>query len=183
MTTGIARTLALDAAAAFAGLGIAAAPVAGQVVLRGDPAAVAAAVRAILGADFPYAPLGLVGAGDRIAWLAPDRWLVVSEGRDGAALATAFRERLGRTGFAHDVTDGLVAVDVTGERVGELMAAVCALDLHPRCFPEDRAARTPIAGVDVLIYRVTDGFRLHVARPVAHHLWAWVTAAARDLEA
>lgn len=177
----LARTPALGAPAAFAGLGIAAAPMSGQVVLRGDPAAVAAAVRAILGADFPYASLGLVGTGDRIAWLAPDRWLVVSEGRDGAALATAFRERLGRTGFAHDVTDGLVAVDVTGERAGDLMAAVCALDLHVRGFPADRAARTLIAGVDVVIYRVADGFRLHVGRPVAHHLWAWLVAAARDV--
>ncbi|MGH6717801.1 MAG: sarcosine oxidase subunit gamma, partial [Alphaproteobacteria bacterium] len=131
-------------------------------------------------AALPLEPLGLTGAGDRVAWLAPDRWLVVAHDRAGEALADALRKRLGRAAHVHDVTDGLVAVDVTGRRGDDVMAAVCGLDLHARAFPADRAARTLVGGVDVLIYRVDGGFRLHVGRPVARHLWAWLVAAARD---
>ncbi|MEX2650024.1 MAG: sarcosine oxidase subunit gamma family protein, partial [Alphaproteobacteria bacterium] len=81
-----------------------------------------------------------------------------------------------------DASDGLSALDVTGSGARDLLASACGLDLHPRAFPPDRVARTLAAGVDVVLYRTEnqDGFRLHVARPVAAHLWDWLAAAAGD---
>lgn len=180
----LARAPALDAEPiARAGVTIRAIDPAGQVILRGDGAAILPALRAILDLDLPIAPCTRAGTGDIAAWLAPDRWLVVSADRAGAALAAAFVARLAPSvADAHDVSDGLVAVEVAGADAVEVLTGACNLDLHPRAFPAMACARTIIGGVDAVIYRWNGGFRLHVARPVAHHLWSWLAAAAGDLE-
>jgi sarcosine oxidase subunit gamma len=178
------RTPALHAAP-IAATGVTVAPVAlaGQVILRGDGAALGPAVHILLGCALPLEPCAMAEAGDVVAWLAPDRWLAASRDRAGSDLARAFADRLaGSVADAHDVTDGLAVIDVSGPAAAALLAGACNLDLHPRAFPPLQAARTLVGGVDAVLYRHGDGFRLHAARPLAQHLWDWLAAAARDLD-
>ncbi len=164
-------------------LAIASVGLAGQVVLRGEPPALARAVRDVVGCALPETPCTIERGRDAVLWLAPDRWLIASSARPGRALAAALAQALaGAHALVADVTDGLAVLDVTGGGARDLLASACGLDLHPRAFPPDRVARTLAAGADVVLYRTEnpDGFRLHVARPVAAHLWDWLAATARD---
>jgi sarcosine oxidase subunit gamma len=180
----LARTPALDAPPlALAGVTVAAVDLAGQIILRGDGAAIDPAAREVLGVALPLAPCTRAGtAGVDVAWLRPDRWLVAATTRAGDALARAFTERLAPSAAdAHDASDGMAVIDVTGPEAAALLAASCNLDLDPRAFGTERAATTLVGGVDAVLYRRDAGFRLHVARSLAHHLWDWLGVAAHDL--
>lgn len=168
-----------------AGVSLTVNELAGQVILRGDAAAVTGALRDVIGCALPIEPCRLVRSGDVVAWLAPDRWLVASHDRTGAVLTEALRTRLASgAAIAHDVTDGLAVIDVAGSDARTLLAAACGLDLHPRAISVAHVARTLIAGVDAVVYRVEpEGFRLHVGRPVAHHAWSWLSAALDEFAA
>lgn len=182
--TELARIPALDAAPiAFVGVTVAVVDLAGQVILRGDGAAIDPAAREVLGVPLPLVPCTRAGAaGVDVVWLRPDRWLVAAAAHPGGALSRAFAERLAPSAAdAHDASDGLTVIDATGPEATALLAASCNLDLHPRAFGAERAVTTLVGGVDAVLYRRDGGFRLHVARPLTHHLWDWLGAAARDL--
>ncbi|MEX2650023.1 MAG: sarcosine oxidase subunit gamma family protein, partial [Alphaproteobacteria bacterium] len=67
-------------------LSIAPVGLAGQVVLRGKPPALARAVRDVVGCALPEKPCTIERGRDAVLWLAPDRWLIVSSARQGRAL-------------------------------------------------------------------------------------------------
>jgi heterotetrameric sarcosine oxidase gamma subunit len=72
-------------------------------------------------------------------------------------------------------------LDLRGERLPDLLAWACALDLDPRRFAADQSARTLFADLPVLLYRRGGGVRLHVDGSLAGHLWTWLDQAAAAL--
>jgi sarcosine oxidase subunit gamma len=154
----------------------------GQVVLRGEHALLAPVI-VRLGGSLPDRPCTIARGANSAVWLAPDRWLLLARNRDGASLAAEITEMLaGASGLAADVTEGLAVIDATGEDALAAIGTGTGLDLDPRRFGLDRAVRTHLGGVDALLYRPDDGagLRFHVGRALAHHLWAWLEALARD---
>ena len=63
---------------------------------------------------------------------------------------------------------------LSGPRVRELLAAGCALDLHPRAFGPNRCAQTLLARAHVILERDGDAFRLFVRPSFARYLAGWL---------
>lgn len=103
-------------------------------------------------------------------WLAPDRALLV-----GAAAPPP--------GFASDVSDGLAAFAIGGNRASALLAMGCTLDADGAPLAPDRCAQTAFAGVKAILHRDDEagGFRLFAERSLAPWLFAWFEQAAGAL--
>jgi sarcosine oxidase, subunit gamma len=154
-----------------AGLEIAEAVVAAQFQLSGDLAAadIVYAVGRATGCSLSDQPNRKSGVDPYAVWLAPDKRLLVCESGDRHALYRDLAVALsGRFAAASDVTDGLAMLDLRGERLPDLLAWACALDLDPRRFAADQSARTLFADLPVLLYRHGGGV----------HLWTWLDQAA-----
>jgi heterotetrameric sarcosine oxidase gamma subunit len=113
-------------------------------------------------------PANTIADGDPYAvWLAPGRRLLVGNaGLDGE--------------FVSDVSDGSVAVDISGPRADEILAMASPLD--PASLVPGRCAQTLFAGVKILLYRHAGALRLHVERPLAAWLLDWLRQAISSFE-
>jgi sarcosine oxidase, subunit gamma len=164
------------------GLEVAEAAVVVQAMLSGDLAAdVVYAIGRAAGLVLSDEPNRKVGTDPYAIWLAPEKRLLVSEVVDRNAFLNDLAAALsGRFAVAADVTDGFAVLDLRGERLPDLLAMACALDLDPRSFGSDHSARTLFAGVPVVLYRhgSAGGFRLHVDSSVVGYLWTWLEQAA-----
>jgi sarcosine oxidase subunit gamma len=151
---------------------------------RGDDEAFRAAVKGCLGCDAPATPNTTAAAGDRcLLWLAPTRWLVVSE-RDapedlerdlGAALA-------GLSGAVTDVSSGRTVIRVAGRNARDLLAKGCPLDFHGARFKPGDCAQSILGTINVLLHATDDGaaIDLYCARGFALSMWQWLTDAAGE---
>jgi sarcosine oxidase, subunit gamma len=187
-TLGLLRTHPLEAwCDAFAALpdsvGITVEPFLAMVDLR--LGTVDAASNARLGLDLPMAPNTWASTdGGRAIWLGPDEWLLTStaeapeelEGRVRAAVVA-----LG--GSACDVSGQRIALRLTGERVRDVLAKGCAIDLHPRAFGRRASAQSTLgrAGVVLLALADTgDEFLVLVRSSFAGYLADWLLDAALE---
>jgi sarcosine oxidase subunit gamma len=163
-----------------AGLEIAEAVVTAQVMLSGDLAAdVVHAIGRAAGLALSDEPNRKIGTDPYAIWLAPDKRLLIAESADRNSFLHDLTVALsGRFAAAADVTDGLAVLDLRGERLPDLLAMGCALDLDPRSFGSDASARTLCANVPVVLYRHGDGFRLHVDASTIGYFWTWLDQAA-----
>lgn len=102
----------------------------------------------------------IAGSEPRSLWLAPGRVLVVADHPCDPPEGD----------FVSEITDGhcVFAIDPG------LLALATPLPLPA----PGTCAQTLIAGVKVLLYPEGDVLRLHVERPLAHFLLAWLTRAA-----
>jgi heterotetrameric sarcosine oxidase gamma subunit len=165
------------------GLDIAEAAVEAQVLLSGDLGAadVVQAIARATGCHLSDRPNRKTGTDPYAVWLAPDQRLLVREKGERHALARDLAAALAdRFAGATDVTDGLAVLDLGGERLPDLLAMACALDLDPQRFAADRSARTLFANIPALLYRHggSADFRLHVESSLIGHLWTWLEEAA-----
>ncbi len=171
-------------------------PFLGYVNLRGRPGNTGfdAGVLKALGAEVPSEPNSVIEAGEnRIFWLGPDEWLVVTpsaqQGKVKAGLDAALD---GVFSSVVDNSSGLTMIRVSGEKAGELLATDCPLDLHPRVFEPGRCAQTRIAKTGMLVTPLADGsgpgsasgagFELIVRRSFADYLLRWLQDAAIAFE-
>lgn len=102
--------------------------------------------------------------------LAPDRLLSASE--------TSAPADLGWTdaGYAAtDMSDGIVAIDISGPRALDLVQQGTSYDFTPRERRVGESVNIVFAGLRVAIVgRAEGGYRLHVERPYATALWTWL---------
>jgi sarcosine oxidase subunit gamma len=152
-------------------------PFLAQVNVRAD----APAARAL---GLPLEPNTTGTDGERTTlWLGPDEWLVVGPDGDAAAIERAL---LGGDGWVTtvDVSANRTAIELTGPRVRDLLAAGCSLDLHPRAFAPGRCAQTMLARAQVILEaRGPETFRVHVRGSFAVYLATWLADAAGGLAA
>jgi sarcosine oxidase subunit gamma len=163
------------------GLEIVEAALTAQAMLSGDLAAadIVYAIGRAAGLALSDEPNRTIGGDPRAIWLAPDKRLLVAETVDrNVFLGDLAAALAGRFAVAADVTDGLAVLDLRGDRLPDLLAMACAIDLDPRSFGPDRSARTLFAGVPVILYRRGDGVRLHVDASMIGWLWTWLGEAA-----
>jgi len=114
------------------------------------------------------APNSVVGDDPAWLWLAPRRALVV--GFDRAA---------GPEGeVVSDITDGQAVFVLSNPE--DIIAM--ATTLAPALLAPGRCAQTIFAGVKVLLWRRGDTTLLHVDRPLATYIAAWLAKAATALQ-
>ena len=110
----------------------------------------------------------------RMLAIGPDVFLLVAQSPPAADLAQAFTA-------AVDLSDGWTRLVVTGAYAPDLLAAGCALDLHPRAFPPGACAVTGLAGMRTVVWRSADDrFDLMVGRSYARSMWDWLIESAAE---
>jgi sarcosine oxidase subunit gamma len=79
-----------------------------------------------------------------VLWLGPDEWLVRSNGpvQAGVLEGQLAEAMQGLYAAAVDVGSGYTVVEISGERVRDVIARGCPLDLHPRMFKPGQCAQS-----------------------------------------
>lgn len=116
------------------------------------------------------AHLALSAAG--LGWPTPDRavkgekGLCLWSGRDQAFIVdAAVPAALSVHGAITDVTDGWVALKLSGPLAATALARLMAIDLSPRAFPEGATARTGLGHMMALLHRSSSrSFTIYVFR-------------------
>ncbi len=158
-------------------------PFTGFINLRGRPdnTAFLAAVLKALGTEPPLEANTVKQAGDnRIFWLGPDEWLVVTPAGQQSAVKEALLKALkGVFSSVVDNTSGLTMLEITGENAADLLATDCPLDLHPRAFKPGQCAQTRLAKAGMTVAPKNDGngFDVIIRRSFADYLLLWLLEA------
>ena len=160
----------------------------GYINLRGksDNTKFLAGVLKVLGCEPPTEANTVVDAGDnRIYWLGPDEWLVITPtGQQGRVQADLLDALDGVFSSVVDNSSGLTMIHITGDRAAELLASDCPLDLHPRAFKPGQCAQTRLARAGMTLTPLSDGkgFEVIIRRSFADYLLLWLQDAAIALE-
>jgi sarcosine oxidase subunit gamma len=124
------------------------------------------------------APLG------RVVWVRPDEWLVIGDAASRGPLLAALAEAVGdgtadAEGAVVDLSASRHALELSGVRTRDVLAAVCALDLHPRAFPVGHATQTLLARAPVLLELADDApsWRLVVRPSLVAYVVDWLADA------
>lgn len=163
-------------------------PFLGYLNLRGraDNTGFLAATLKVLGCEPPTAPNTVIEAGDnRIYWLGPDEWLIVTPAGQQEELRQELLKALnGVFSSVVDTSSGLTMIRISGENAAELLATDCPLDLHPREFGAGQCAQTRLARAGMTLSPMTDstGFEVIIRRSFADYLLLWLQDAAIAFE-
>mgnify|MGYP003648941786 CR=1 FL=1 len=161
-------------------LGIEEKPFLGFLNLRGRPdnKNFLGAASKTLGCDLPLEANTMVEAGDnRIYWLGPDEWLIVTQQGDQSRIQADLITALGGEFAAVvDNSSGLTLVEITGDNAAALLATDCPLDLHTREFTAGQCAQTRLAkaGMTIAPMRDSGGFEVIIRRSFADYLMLWL---------
>ncbi len=163
-------------------------PFNGYINLRGksDNTGFSAGVLKVLGIEAPTEANTVIDAGDnRIYWLGPDEWLIVTPAGQQDRLKSDLLAALkGVFSSVVDNSSGLTMIHVTGENAAALLATDCPLDLHPREFKPGQCAQTRLAKAGMTISPLADasGFEVIIRRSFADYLLLWLQDAAVAFE-
>ena len=160
----------------------------GYLNLRGRPGHTGfiAGVLKVLGVEAPTQANTVIDAGDnRIYWLGPDEWLIVTPPGRQETLRRDLQQALaGVFSSVVDNSSGLTMIHVSGENAAALLATDCPLDLHPRVFKPGQCAQTRLAKAGMTIAPLPDngGFEIIIRRSFADYLLLWLQDAAVAFE-
>jgi len=152
----------------------------------GSPAGFAVAASA-LGFPLPDVPNTTAGDGTRTAlWLGPDEWLIVGPAGSERALEAMLADALTRdVGSVIGLSANRTVLELRGPHARDVLAAGCALDLHPRAFGPGDCAQTMLARAAVILHQ-TDAepvYRIFVRGSFAGYLADWLLDAAAGVTA
>jgi sarcosine oxidase, subunit gamma len=147
------------------------------------PSASAASER--LGVDLPTAPNTWVPTdAGRAVWLGPDEWLLTSTAEGPEELEARVRAAVVPLGgSAADVSAQRIGVRLTGERVRDVVARGCAIDVHPRVFGRGRSAQSTLGLAGVVLLALSDAgddYLVLVRSSFAGYLADWLLDAALE---
>ncbi|QUE76655.1 sarcosine oxidase subunit gamma [Stutzerimonas stutzeri] len=156
----------------------------GHLTLRGDAHAPAFAkgVQDVLGMDLPVA-LTLVANGETsLQWMGPDEWLLIVPEGEEFATEQRLREALaGQHIQIVNVSGGQTLVELSGEKVRELLMKSTPYDVHPSNFPVGKAVGTHFAKSQLIIrHTAEDVWELVVRRSFADYIWLWLQDASAE---
>uniref|UniRef100_UPI003F49A685 sarcosine oxidase subunit gamma n=1 Tax=Cupriavidus yeoncheonensis TaxID=1462994 RepID=UPI003F49A685 len=145
------------------------------VNVRGDLAdpAFVDAFEGVVGCCPPAAPNTVArSTGYDVLWLGPDEWLVRSNGPVPAGvLEPKLAEAIaGAYAAAVDVGSGYTVLEISGERVRDVLARGCPLDLHPRVLKSGQCVQSHYFKASiVLVPTGADRFEIVVRRSFADY--------------
>ncbi|QDQ81478.1 sarcosine oxidase subunit gamma [Paraburkholderia megapolitana] len=156
------------------------------VNLRGDAndAAFLNAVESVTGCRLPVKPNTVVrGNGYDVLWLGPDEWLVRSQQQQAATLEGKLTAALaGQFAAAVDIGSGYTVLEISGEKVSDVIARGCPLDLHPRVFAPGQCAQSHYFKASIVLIPVADTtYELVVRRSFADYFVRIMLDAAEPL--
>jgi sarcosine oxidase, subunit gamma len=158
-------------------------PFISMIDVRLDSAGSAAAdLGSYLGVHLPTTPSTWVET-DRVQviWLGPDEWLVTSSFHTAQELEVGLREAVRGRGAVVDVSGQRTTLWLTGENARDVLAAGCAIDLHPRVFRSGAAAQTLLGLTSVMLLALDDtgtSYYIHVRSSFAQYLAKFLLDAA-----
>ncbi|HUN76948.1 MAG TPA: sarcosine oxidase subunit gamma family protein [Steroidobacteraceae bacterium] len=129
-----------------------------------------------------------------ILWLGPREWLLELPRAATLSAYTHLQECFARSrasspgessaplGGVIDVSDAFAGIDVSGTRAVDVLKSGCSLDLEPQSFAVGDTARTALAEVPAILWRLTETpgpglYRCWVERGFATHLAHWLAEA------
>jgi sarcosine oxidase, subunit gamma len=158
-------------------------PPAARHILRGAPAVLDAAGKALgLSLSMPVCRAS-IEATRAALWLGPDERLLL--GDESSAIESASRLQQVLQQLPHslvDISHRQVALAITGPEAATVLAAGCPLDLDPGAFPVGMCTRTVLAKAEIVLWRrAHDSFHLEVWRSFAGYVSGVLAEAAREL--
>jgi sarcosine oxidase subunit gamma len=163
-------------------------PFLGFLNLRGksNSTGIQAATLKVLGCELPVEANTMIESGhNRIYWLGPDEWLIVTPTGQQTQLANDLRAALnGVFSSVVDNSSGLTLLEISGHNAAGLLASDCPLDLHPRVFKPGQCAQTRLAKAGMTIAPMRDGtgFEVIIRRSFADYIGQWLQHAALAFE-
>ncbi|SMG00633.1 sarcosine oxidase subunit gamma [Burkholderia singularis] len=157
------------------------------VNVRGEPddAAFVRAFEQTVGCLPPVEPNTVARAAEYdVLWLGPDEWLVRSNGpvASGQLEAKLVPALNGIYAAAVDVGSGYTVVEASGERVRDVLARGCPLDLHPRVFGVGQCAQSHYFKASIVLVATGDAtFEIVVRRSFADYFCRIMLDAAEPL--
>ncbi|HTJ91523.1 MAG TPA: sarcosine oxidase subunit gamma [Pararobbsia sp.] len=156
------------------------------VNVRGDArdAEFMGALESVLGARLPVTPNSVCEARDYDAlWLGPDEWLLRSNEPRVAVLEGKLRAAFsGVFASAVDVGSGYTVLEASGERVRDVIARGCPLDLHPRLFARGQCAQSHYFKASIILLPTAGNtYELVVRRSFADYVCRIMLDAAEPL--
>jgi sarcosine oxidase subunit gamma len=123
------------------------------------------------------------GNGYDVLWLGPDEWLVRSQQQQAAMAESKLVQALaGQFASAVDIGSGYTLLEVSGEKVRDVLARGCPLDLHPRVFTPGQCAQSHYFKASIVLIPVSeDAFELVVRRSFADYFCRIMLDAAAPL--
>ncbi|WP_439899763.1 sarcosine oxidase subunit gamma [Paraburkholderia phymatum] len=156
------------------------------VTLRGDArdAAFLSAVESVTGCRPPAKPNTVArGNGYDVLWLGPDEWLVRSLQPQSPVAEDKLVEALqGQFASAVDIGSGWTVLEVSGEKVRDVIARGCPIDLHPRMFAPGQCAQSHYFKASIVLVPVADDtYEIVVRRSFADYFVRIMLDAAEPL--
>ena len=122
-------------------------------------------------------------------WLSPDEWMIVSnntvnkENNDYEIEKLLFN-KISKTnlGSVTDVTDQLVTINLSGEKIFDLLSTGCPFDFNNFKSKKGASTQTLLAQIDVIIHhKEINSVNLFVRRSFSEHLMSWINDSASRL--
>jgi sarcosine oxidase, subunit gamma len=154
----------------------------GKLLLLGDAPAVMKAIPEDVGIPLhPNTVIRTRGLGICL-WLSPtQRLLLLAAESEARFAAVRIRAISSPDAWAFDVGARYVEFAAAGSGAVAVLNAGCSLDLREAAFPVDTCAQTRFDRVPVLLFRPSpERFEVFVERPLAHHLWLWMSRVVSD---
>ncbi len=134
------------------------------------------------GLQLPNGPKRVQAEGLSLIGVAPSQWLAVAEGEAARARLSRLSAALSGLASAVDQSDAKAILRLSGNRVRDVLAKGCPLDLHPRAFTPEDAATTQIALIPCQLWQIdeTPAFELAVPFSYAGSFWHWLASSAAE---
>ena len=122
-------------------------------------------------------------------WLSPDEWMIVSnntvniENNDYEIEKLLFNKiSTTNLGSVTDVSDQLVTLNLSGEKIFDLLNTGCPFDFNNFKSRKGASTQTLLAQIDVIIHhKEINSVNLFVRRSFSEHLMSWINDSASRL--
>ena len=122
-------------------------------------------------------------------WLSPDEWMIVSNNMDSKdnndyEIEELLFNKISKTNSdsATDVTDQLVMINLSGEKIFDLLCTGCPFDFNDFRSKKGSSTQTLLAQIDVIIHHnEINSVNLFVRRSFSEHLMSWINDSASRL--
>ena len=122
-------------------------------------------------------------------WLSPDEWLVVSNhivdvDNNNYEIEDLLFNKISKTnlGAITDVSDQFVMINLTGEKIFDVLSTGCPLNFNKFKEKKGAVAQTLLLQMDVIIHlKEINTVNLFIRRSFSEHLMSWIDDAASRL--
>ena len=122
-------------------------------------------------------------------WLSPDEWMLVSNNtvdkeNNKYEIEELLFNKISKTnlGAVTDVSDQFVMINLTGEKIFDLLSAGCPFNFNEFKNKKGSVVQTILSHIDVIIHLTEiNGVNLLVRRSFSQHLHSWMSDSASRL--